>query len=201
MTFNHTILLVTAALLVGGCAHYPVNAPLAAADARGGYRFEKAAPQTNSDDLLLILAFSGGGTRAAALSYGVLEELKKTQVGQPQNEHRLLDDVGLISSVSGGSFTAASYALWGDRIFTDFESSFLKKRVQTGLLLRLLAPWNVVRLASTKFSRSDLAAEYYDHLLFKGATFADLRPGPRPAISQCECHRCRFRCAFRIYSG
>jgi NTE family protein len=95
-----------------------------------------------------------------------------------------LDDVSLISSVSGGSFTAAYYGLWGDRIFSDFEPSFLKKHVQTGLLLQTLAPWNQIRLASPKFSRSDLAAEYYDHLLFKGATFANLEPkAGRPFLS------------------
>ncbi len=161
--------------LLSGCAHYPVNAPLPAAHpCAAGYRFQNVAPQTNSDDLALMLAFSGGGTRAAALSYGVLEELKKTEVGPPGNQHPLLQDVGLISSVSGGSFTAACYALWGDRFFSDFEPLFLKKHIQTGLLLRTLAPWNQIRLASPKFSRSDLAAEYYDHLLFKGATFADL---------------------------
>ncbi len=184
MTLNRPTLLLTLALLAGGCAHYPVNAPLPAVSARAGYRFQNAAPQTNSDGLLLILAFSGGGTRAATLSYGVLEELKKTEVGLPGSQHPLLDDVGLISSVSGGSFTASYYALWGDRMFSDFEPSFLKKNVQTGLLLRLLAPWNLFRLASPKFSRSDLAAEYYDHLLFKGATFADLEPkAGRPFLS------------------
>ncbi|HWC61128.1 MAG TPA: patatin-like phospholipase family protein, partial [Verrucomicrobiae bacterium] len=98
--------------------------------------------------------------------------------------HPLLDDVSLISSVSGGSFTAAYYALWGDRIFEDFEPRFLKKHVQTGLLLQLLAPWNEIRLASPKFDRSDLAAEYYDHLLFKGATFGDLETNPhRPFLN------------------
>jgi NTE family protein len=114
----------------------------------------------------------------------VLEELKKTQVGSPGNQHPLLEDVGLISSVSGGSFTAACYALWGERIFSDFEPLFLKKHVQTALLLRTLAPWNQVRLASPRFSRSDLAAEYYDHLLFKGATFGGLTAHPgRPFLS------------------
>src|SRR5512142_1085859 len=167
-----TILLILLSL-VTGCAHYPVNPPLQDVNPRSGYRFETVAPQTNSDDLALMLAFSGGGTRAAALSYSVLEELRKTQVGAPGNQHPLLEDVGLISSVSAGSFTAACYALWGDRIFTEFEPLFLKKHVQTGLLLRTLAPWNQVRLASPRFSRSDLAAEYYDQLLFKGATFAD----------------------------
>ena len=114
----------------------------------------------------------------------MLEELRKTEVGPPGHERRLLDDVGLISSVSGGSFTAAYYALRGERIFTEFESRFLKQQVQTGLLLRTLAPWNQIRLALPGFSRSDLAAEYYDRLLFNHATFGDLvaREG-RPLLS------------------
>ena len=76
-----SILLLISVLLISGCAHYPVNAPLPAVDNRAGYRFQNVAPQTNSDDLALMLAFSGGGTRAAALSYSVLEELKKTPSG------------------------------------------------------------------------------------------------------------------------
>jgi NTE family protein len=182
-TFKLFAVLLFSALLVGGCAHYPVNARLKAVNPITGYRFENVATQTNSDDTSLVLAFSGGGTRAAALSYGVLEELAKTEVGQPSDEHRLLDDVKMVSAVSGGSITAAYYTLYGDRIFSDYESQFLKKRVQTGLLLRVLAPWNLARLASPKYCSSDLAAEYYDHLLFKGATFADLTPRPgRPFL-------------------
>jgi NTE family protein len=184
MKLKPSIFLLALAMLIVGCAHYPVNARLSTVNPRAGYRFQNSVPQTNSDDLLLILAFSGGGMRAAALSYGVLEQLKHSEVGAPMNQHPLLDDVSLISSVSGGSFTAAYYALWGDRIFEDFESHFLKKRVQTGLLLQVLAPWNQIRLASPKFDRSDLAAEYYDHLLFKGATFGDLETNPhRPFLN------------------
>lgn len=181
-------LILSAALVVfmmaaSGCAHYPVNEQLASPNTNAGYRFENAVVQTNSDDLWLALAFSGGGTRASALSYGVLQELARTQVGNPGNEHRLLDDIKMISSVSGGSFTAAYYTLRGDRIFSDYESRFLKKRIETGLILRLAEPWNWIRLASPRFSTSDLAAEYYDHLLFKGATFGDLAPKPaRPFL-------------------
>jgi NTE family protein len=171
-------------LLVSGCAHYPRNARLTASDISTGYRFRPTASPTNSSDLLLMLAFSGGGTRAAALSYGVLQELARTPVDSEGNQHRLLDEVDIISSVSGGSFTAAYYALWGDRIFSDFESQFLKRDVQNGLLLRVLAPWNQVRLASPKFNRTDLAAEYYDQLLFQGATYGDLlAPSSRPFLT------------------
>jgi NTE family protein len=170
-------------LLLSGCAHYPVNAPLTAVKPAAGYRFETAVTQTNSDDTSLVLAFSGGGTRAAALSYGVLQELAKTEVGTPGHEHRLLDDVRMVSAVSGGSITAAYYTLWGDRIFSDYESRFLKRHAQTGLFLRLVEPWNLARLASPRYDSSDLAASYYDHLLFKGATFADLTPRPgRPFL-------------------
>jgi NTE family protein len=178
-----SLAFVAIVLSCGGCAHYPVNAPLPTLDARTGYRFQNTASPTNSEELLLMLAFSGGGTRAAALAYGVLEELAKIQVGPAHRPHRLLDEVDLISSVSGGSFTAACYALWGNRIFSDFEPQFLKKHIQNGLLLRSLAPWHRLRLCSPTFNRGDLAAEYYDRVLFHGATFADLvaQPG-RPFL-------------------
>jgi NTE family protein len=184
MTLKRIPFFLAILLLVSGCVHYPRNARLTSSGASSGYRFQKTASPTNSSDLLLMLAFSGGGTRAAALSYGVLEELARTPVGLEGAQHRMLDEVDIISSVSGGSFTAAYYALWGDRIFSDFESKFLKKDVQNDLLLRVLAPWNQARLASPKFGRSDLAAEYYDDLLFKGATFADLMTrSNRPFLS------------------
>ena len=73
--------LTISALVITGCAYYPVNAPLTAVDPQAGYRFHNVVPQTYSDDLLRALAFSGGSTRSAALSFGVLEELAKTEVG------------------------------------------------------------------------------------------------------------------------
>ena len=145
-------------------------------------RDREQAPR-GSDDLAVVLSFSGGGVRAAALAYGVLDALANTTVNSGDGPHRLLDDVTLISSVSGGSFPAAYYGLYGDRIFTDFESGFLKRRVGRAMLLRLAAPWNWPRLLSPSFGRSDLAAELYDHLLFHGATFADINDHPGPLIA------------------
>ncbi|HTQ81525.1 MAG TPA: patatin-like phospholipase family protein, partial [Thermoanaerobaculia bacterium] len=120
------------------------------------------------------LTFSGGGTRAAALSYGVLKELKGTPVKVDGQTKPLLSEVDIISSISGGSFTAAYYGLFGDRIFADFESRFLKRKVQNALILRFLAPWNWPRLWSPYFDRIDLAAEYYDQEVFDRRTFKSL---------------------------
>src|SRR5207244_812668 len=115
-------------LLSGGCAHYLENARLKHYDPKSGYRFRALAHDGNSDSLQVFLAFSGGGTRAAALSYGVLEELARTEIVWEGQHRRLLDEVDTISSVSGGSFTAAYYALYGDQIFTDFDDRFLDQK-------------------------------------------------------------------------
>ena len=67
-----------------------------------------------------------------------------------------------------GSFTAAYFGLFGDRIFEDFEQRFLKKDIQSALLSRIiLNPINWFRLSSPFFDRSELAAEYYDENVFR----------------------------------
>jgi NTE family protein len=166
-----------------GCAHYPVNQPIKEVRLDAGYRAELMRPPERSDDLILYLTFSGGGIRAAALSYGVLEELRKTEIVLDGRKRRLLDEVDTISSVSGGSFTAGYYGLFGDRIFKDFENKFLKKNIQRDIIFRVLtnvATW--VRLFSPAFARSDLAAEYYDKHIFEGGTFGDMAAGKGPFI-------------------
>ena len=170
-----------AALLVTSCAHYPVNQPLTKYVPPYEDRARSAEASGRSQDLFLMLSFSGGGTRAAAFSYGVLEELAKTEVTINGRKRRLLDEVDVISGVSGGSFTAAYYGLFGDRTFEDFESRFLKKNIQGALARSIfLNPINWVRFLSPTFDRSDLAAEYYDQNVFDRATFGDLmgRKGP-----------------------
>jgi NTE family protein len=182
-TFTMCFLALTLLAFSAGCSqyHYPVNAPLQEYKPDYGYKPKNVARSLGDNNLLLMVTFSGGGTRAASFSYGVLEVLRDTKVLSAGREFRLLDEIDLISGVSGGSFTAAYYGLFGDRIFQDFEQKFLKKNIQGELSNQLLFnPVNWTRLFSPYFDRSDLAAEYYDENVFEGATFADLarRPGP-----------------------
>ena len=179
-------------IVSAGCTHfghYPLNEPLNKYQPGSGYTIQNMASPDNSEELLLILSFSGGGTRAAAFSYGVLEELKATEVTLEGRKRRLLDEMDLISGVSGGSFTAAYYGLFGDRIFEDFESRFLKKNIQGALTAgTLLNPINWFRLSSPYFDRSDLAAEYYNKHVFDGKSFGDLltRKGPMILINAAD---------------
>lgn len=176
--------VMLAALVFGaGCAHYPVNDRLAQHDPAAGYRMENLPDAANSGSLLIVLTFSGGGTRAAALAYGVLDQLAQLEVEWEGRYKRLLDEVDLISAVSGGSYTAAYYALHRDRLFMDFEPDFLKRDVQGDITRKLLAPANVVRASAPMFGRIDLVAEYLDDNLFHGATYGDLlRSGLRPFV-------------------
>jgi len=104
------LLAALAALLaLGGCATAPVNPPLTHADPAAGYRYQNRVQYDRDKEDLVILAFSGGGTRAAAFSYGVLEVLRDTEVvGKNGQRERMLDSVDIIAGVSGGSFTATS---------------------------------------------------------------------------------------------
>ena len=116
-----------ALLLLGGCATRPINPPITQTDPSVGYRFETRQARDRNKENLVILAFSGGGTRAAAFSYGVLEFLRRTEVvGAQGNKVRLLDAVDVITGVSGGSFTALAYGLYGDQLFANYEELFLK---------------------------------------------------------------------------
>jgi NTE family protein len=131
----------------------------------------------------VILAFSGGGTRAAALAYGVLKELKGTEVVVAGKKTRLLDEVSLISSVSGGSFTSAYYGLHGEGIFDDFEERFLRRNIEGLVALNLLRPLKLARVAFTGYTRSDLAIDVYDKEVFGGATFKDLARAGGPVLN------------------
>lgn len=175
------LILGGCSLVLAGCAHRRPNAPLTRLDDSKGYYFHAAARTNQSDEIVLALAFSGGGTRAAAFAYGVLEELRDTKL--PGDASRsLLDEVDVISAVSGGSVTAAAYGLYGDKVFEVLEPAFLKRNVQRTLALQTINPLRWPALWSSTYGRSELAADYYDRILFRGATFEALRTNNSPFL-------------------
>jgi hypothetical protein len=90
--------------------------------------------------------------------------------------------VDIITGVSGGSFTALAPALYGERLFSEYEQRFLKRDVQGTLVLRAVNPFNWWRFIGGSAGRSELAADYYDEILFEGATYADLLTRQAPAV-------------------
>jgi NTE family protein len=177
--WSDLLVLVVVAVLAG-CATRPINNPLTQVERKVGYRYETRPQVLDDSDTLVILAFSGGGTRAAAFAFGVLEELRRTPVTVNGRKTSLLEEIDIVTGVSGGSFTALAYGLYGDKLFDSYEQQFLKRDVQGELIRRFLNPFNWPKLWSEGWGRSELAEEYYDEILFHGATFGDLdkKPGP-----------------------
>lgn len=196
------IVALSGLLTIGAC-HHVATPRLQHFDLTQGYRYDSLLPSTrggrrNSDDISIVLAFSGGGTRAASLSYGVLAQLRATTIywdslkrapcdpsadAHCRSQGRsLLDEVDVISSVSGGSFASAYYTLYGDSIFnpaSTFQRGMLYHRVQSDLLSQALftpSSWRHL------FSRSEIAAEYHERRIFGKATFGQLVRGPRPYL-------------------
>lgn len=132
-----------------------------------------AAPASDGS-IVAALTLSGGGARAAAFGLGVLQELKATEFDWDGRSTTLLDELTLVSGVSGGSVLAAHYAAFGDETLTRFEPDFLLTDFEGGLISYAFSPLRVNRLTSPWYGRSHVLAERLD-TLFRGQTFGDLR--------------------------
>jgi len=149
---------------------------------KGGYRIGSLAGE-HSPETLVLLSFSGGGKRSAAFGYGVLKGLRDFPVTIGGQQQRLLDEIDVMSSVSGGSFPATYYALYHDRIFSDFEKDFLNQDIEAYIWGTYLIPWHLGWMFDPNYGTNDRMAEVYDKLMFHGASFADLTRAGRPLLS------------------
>ncbi len=173
---------VSAALLialVAGCAYPTRNQEARVIAETHGYRWGNLAPG-NLEDTLVIVTASGGGTRATALALSALRGLDQVVLPSGQS---LTQEVDVISSVSGGSVTAAHFAFKGRDGFEALEQDFIRKDGIGALLIDGLNPFGLARLATPGTERIDLLIDYLDRQLFEGATYDTLLDqGQRPFL-------------------
>lgn len=168
--------LLLAFVLLAGCAAWnkPLNPPLngdnpGLVDATGGA----------ADDALYVgLAFSGGGMRASAFAYGMLQELQAQGAitGTPDG---ILDHVRLVSGVSGGSVTAAQFGLYGARGLDGYRERYLLTNAEKYMANSAINPLTLVRGLSGGANGRATFARYLDEVLYRNATFGDLRSRSR----------------------
>jgi NTE family protein len=152
----------------------PVNAPrppLRADDAIAS----PAPADRNLDGEVLALAFSGGGARAAAFSYGVLLGLRDQRRADGV---RWIDRIAFVTSVSGGSLTAAWFGLHGPDGLDGFKAAFLDRDWHGQIHSSLAWPPNWIRLAHGGVNGRDLIADWLDRDVYHGARMGDLRGAP-----------------------
>src|ERR1700724_721392 len=178
-----------AALVVGctqllGCAQTihndPINTHLSASPQQ-----EAAELGVNTrptlDDTVVAVTFSGGGTRAAAFSYGVLQGFDETRVDNGGRVTSLLDQLDFVSGVSGGSVLAAYYGLKKRAAMADFKQRFLLANGEEALQTDL-SFLNLAKGLSGGINDPTLFPKWLDDNLFEHATFKSLLYQRRPYI-------------------
>ncbi len=177
--------LLLGTMALGGCGSGirtgPINAALAGTAVAATN--EVPAPAGNFEDTTVGVSFSGGGTRASAFAFGVLRELGRTQVtGEGGRKSTLIEQVDIVSSVSGGSVTAAYFALKGPGILDDFRKRFLIRNVEENLRTSVSLP-NLMRLSSSASLNDSTGLQtWLDENLFKAATYRDVFARGRPKL-------------------
>ncbi len=164
-------------LLLGACAtivNEPINVPVASDAAI----ISSATPPSLGGDTVIGLAFSGGGTRAAAFSYGVMRGLDHLPAG---GRSTYFDRVMFISGVSGGSVTAAYFGLKGRAALSDFRERFLLQNAEEDLITRVSLA-NIARGFQGGVNDSSRLPVWLDRNLYEGATLADLFQPGKPLV-------------------
>lgn len=187
LLLNRT-LLASSMVLLTACHSilYQPAKTLSQIDPEKGYRLEKTMQQALEKENLVIVTFSGGGSRAVSLGYGVLEQFQQATVRPTERGDTLLQNIDVVYGVSGGSVLAAYLALEGQETIPKFKEFFLKKDFQKKVINEEFSLSNVPRLTSPQFGRSDLLQEQLNLALYHGKTFADLaqqRKGPFAVIN------------------
>jgi NTE family protein len=172
-----------AALLVG-CAQALSNGPINQPLTNNPRQIEaelRPDVETNYDDMVIAMSFSGGGMRAAAFSYGVLSGMDETQVRSRAGTVSLLDRLDFLSGVSGGAIPAAYYGLKGRVAMADFKQSFLLADAEESLQTNL-GLINIARGLQGGVNDPSQFPVWLDDHLFNHATMKDLLSRPRPRV-------------------
>ena len=174
-------LLALLAIVAAACETIPdyPNRPLAAGSAN-----PPPADLIGADPgaPLILIAFSGGGSRAAALGLGVLDQLAAQSYPATGGPVPLIDRVKVVSSVSGGSVVAAWFGLVGPARLDELKTDFLERDNMKTLEWEAKDPLTLARLSLSSYTRIDALRDLLDRELFHGARFADLRRPGAPLV-------------------
>jgi NTE family protein len=176
--------VIICAALLAGCTsaihNDPINQRLTANPAQVEAALTPNVPD-NYDDMVVALSFSGGGTRAAAFSYGVLSGFDQTRVPTRTGSVSLLDRLDFLSGVSGGSILAAYYGLHGRAALGDFKQRFLDANGEEALQTSL-SIGNIAKGLAGGVNDTTQFPVWLDQHLYNHATFRDLLSRPRPRV-------------------
>lgn len=139
-----------------------------------------AIPDGHGDGSVVVgLAFSGGGTRAAAYAYGILRQLEDTPL---PGGGRMTDAVRMVSGASGGAITAAYFALKGPRAYHDLRERFLDRDAEASMHTSAWSPTVIAGALSGGINGRGTFARWLDENVFDGARYAAFARRDAPAV-------------------
>ena len=185
MTRSLRAVRVIMMLLLGACSSLsvPMNEALRSAAGNTEYRLLDVNRLGGAESALVLVALSGGGKRSAAFGHGVLRGMRDIHVRPEGKDSTLLNEVDLVAGVSGGSFPAAHFGLYGAKSFKTFPDEFLYPDIEAYIWGTFLMPWNWDWIFNPLVGTNDRMTLVYDRLMFHGATYADLYRHGRPQVS------------------
>jgi NTE family protein len=176
--------VIACASLLVACAQVihnePINQPLVPG-APLAAELGSGTADVNTDDTIIALSFSGGGTRAAAFAFGVLNGLEETPAPGVAPGSSLLDRVDFVTGVSGGSVLAAYYGLKKRKALADFKQRFLLRNAEENLQMNL-SLLNIAKGLQGGVNDPTVFPRWLDDNLFEHATFKTLLQQRRPYI-------------------
>lgn len=175
--------IIASALLLASCGgsgtvNAPINPSIADASTQGSWPLGGS----DFDETVIGLAFSGGGMRASAFSYGVLSALDKQALAGPNGPHPMTETVDFVAGVSGGSVPAAWFGLHGRDGLADFRPRFLYRNAEEGFDTNV-SLGNVLKiLGDGGVNDNSRFPKWLDDNLFGGATYSDLFRRKKPIV-------------------
>ena len=179
---KNVMLSASLAVALCGCSSFShTNVALKQEDAPRATKasFTIQQDRGKKEKVLFILSLSGGGSRAAYFSAATMLALEKVFEHEDIN---LLDEVDIISSVSGGSLPAAYYAVSADKKDADNEN-FVARRWDEDTVKELMSrnykarwignwfwPVNIAKYWFTAFDRTDIMAQTFADNMFDQKT-------------------------------
>ncbi|MFO0997852.1 MAG: patatin-like phospholipase family protein [Alphaproteobacteria bacterium] len=165
--------------LLAACATPFENPPLNPGEANADRR---TIDLSDPDRPVVLVALSGGGARATALGATILRELRSYTYAARGGQRRLVDDVAIVSSVSGGSVTAAYFGVFGPDQLDQLRPDFLDHDNMKALELEAINPANWWRFTFEPYTRIDVLRDMFDQQLFHGRTFATINQPDKPLV-------------------
>ncbi|MHC4942536.1 MAG: patatin-like phospholipase family protein [Planctomycetota bacterium] len=181
------LLAVFGAILSTGCAasaYQNERMPVQPVPTRATFNMTDTR---GNPDVFVALAISGGGSRSAWLAASTMFKLESVY-----SDVNLLEEVDMISSVSGGSLTSAYYCISQDkggkamRSNRDWDEDELRDILSRSFQARWIGNTflliNLFRYFFTAYDRTDIMAQTLEDNMFDALpwgqplTFADLNP-------------------------